>query len=94
MSANLQPIPLGLIGIKPYLEFVVEKITGTSPIEPGENTLQDDIFENPPTVYIDGILLTYLTLSDRRYISFDGSTKTITINNAPVNDGEVVQIFL
>ena len=92
MSTNLQSIPLGLIGIKPYIEFVVEK--GFSPMEPDDTILQDDAFANPPSVYIDGLLLTYLPLSDRRYVSYDGSTKTITLNNAGVNEGEVVQIFL
>jgi hypothetical protein len=92
MSTNLQPIPMGLIGIKPYYDFIVEK--GFSVLEPGDTTLQDDIFNNAPTVFIDGILLTYVPVMDRRYISFDGSTKTLMINNAGVNQGENVQIFL
>ena len=92
MSSNKQPIPLGLIGIKPYIEFVVEK--GFSPMEPDDTILQDDAFENAPSVYIDGLLLTYLPLDSRRYVTYDGSAKTITLNNAGVNEGEIVQIFL
>jgi hypothetical protein len=56
--------------------------------------LQDDAFSSAPSVYIDGLLLTYLALNSRRYVSYDPSTKTITLNNAGVNEGEVVQIFL
>jgi hypothetical protein len=92
MSTNLQPIPLGLIGIKPYIEFEVTK--GFPPMEPDDTVLQDDAFSSAPSVYIDGLLLTYLALDNRRYVSYDPSTKTITLNNAGVNEGEVVQIFL
>jgi len=42
MSANLQPIPLGLIAIQPYLDFVA--IKGFSPIEPDDTTYQNDAF--------------------------------------------------
>jgi hypothetical protein len=94
MPSNQQPIPLGLIAIQPYLEFVVSNDPITSLIPPGDNVLSDDAFENPPSVFIDGLLLTYAVVADRRYISFNRQAKTITINNAPVNEGEIVQIFL
>jgi hypothetical protein len=94
MPSNQQEIPLGLIAIQPYLEFVVSNDPITSLIPPGDNVLSDDAFENPPSVFIDGLLLTYAIVADRRYISFNRQSKTITINNAPVNEGEIVQIFL
>jgi hypothetical protein len=92
MSANLQPIPLGLIAIQPYLDFVAEK--GFSVIEPGDTTYQNDAFANPPSVFIDGLLLTYISVLDKRYISFDGATRTIQFNNGTLMEGETVQIFL
>ena len=92
MSANLQPIPLGLIAIQPYLDFVA--IKGFSPIEPDDTTYQNDAFVNPPSVFIDGLLLTYVPVLDKRYISFDGATKTIQFNNGTLMEGETVQIFL
>lgn len=91
MSANLQPIPLGLIGIQPYFKILV---VSDGDLEPGDTTYQNDVFFNPPSVFIDGLLVTYLTSSDRRYISFDSATKTITFNNGGVNNGEIVEIFL
>ncbi len=92
MSANLQPIPLGLIAIQPYLDFVAMK--GFSPIEPDDTTYQNDAFVNPPSVFIDGLLLTYVPVLDKRYISFDGATRTIQFNNGTLMEGETVQIFL
>ena len=92
MSTNLQPIPLGLIAIQPYLDFVCEK--GFSPIEPGDTTYQNDAFVNPPSVFIDGLLLTYVPVLDKRYISFDGATRTIEFNNGTLMEGETFQIFL
>lgn len=92
MSANLQPIPLGLIAIQPYLDFVAMK--GFSPIEPDDTTYQNDAFVNPPSVFIDGLLLTYVPVLDKRYISFDGATRTIEFNNGTLMEGETVQIFL
>lgn len=92
MSANLQPIPLGLIAIQPYLDLVCEK--GFSVIEPGDTIYQNDAFVNPPSVFIDGLLLTYVQVLDKRYISFDGATRTIQFNNGTLMEGETVQIFL
>lgn len=92
MSTNLQPIPLGLIAIQPYLDFVCEK--GFSPIEPGDTTYQNDAFVNPPSVFVDGLLLTYFPVLDKRYISFNGDTRTIEFNNGTLMPGETVQIFL
>jgi len=94
MSANLQPIPLGLIAIQPYLDFVVDIKESGSPMEEGDTTLQNDAFVNPPSVFIDGILVTYVPVLDKRYISFDGATRTIQFNNGTLMEGETVQIFL
>jgi hypothetical protein len=93
MSTNLQPIPLGLIGIKPYLDNFIDDFN-FSETEAGTFAYTNDNFFNPPTVFIDGILLTYGVVSDRRYISFDGETKTLYLHNVGVNEGENVQIFL
>jgi hypothetical protein len=63
-------------------------------MENGDTELTDDRFYLPPTVYIDGLLLTYEIRSDRRYVSFESVLdKTITINNGGVNEGENIQIF-
>jgi hypothetical protein len=90
MSANLQPIPLGLIAIKPFIDFIVG---AGQPMEAGDTDYQSDSFSANPSVFIDGLLLTYVVSTDRRYVSYNGSTKTITINGS-VNEGENVQIFL
>jgi len=92
MSTNLQPIPFGLIAIQPYLDFVCEK--GFSPIEPGDTTYQNDAFVNPPSVFVDGLLLTYSYVLDKRYLTFFPLTRTIQFNNASLEEGETVQIFL
>ena len=90
MPDNLQPIPQGLIAAKPVADFIVE-VGGA--MEPGDSTYQNLAFIFAPSVFIDGLLLTYEVRSDRRYISVNSSTKTITINNGGVNEGENVQIF-
>jgi len=89
MSTNLQQIPQGLIGAKPIIDFIVE--TGGA-MEPGDTDYQNSAFIFAPSVFIDGLLLTYEVRTDRRYVSFNGSTQTITINGG-VNEGENVQIF-
>jgi hypothetical protein len=89
MPSNAQPIPQGLIGAKPIIDFIVE--TGGA-MEAGDTDYQNFAFIFAPSVFIDGLLLTYEVRSDRRYISFNSSTQTITINGG-VNEGENVQIF-
>ena len=42
---------------------------------------------------IDGLILTYQVRNDRRYISYNSGTKTITINGG-VNNGENIQIYI
>lgn len=91
MSANLQPIPLGLLSIKPFVDFVVN--TGST-MEEGDTTYQNDNFISAPSLFIDGLLITYAVRSDRRYISFNSVTKTVTLHNGGVNEGEVLQFFL
>ncbi len=93
MSGNLQPIPLGLIAIQPYVDVITDIYT-FSVNELNEMTYQDDNFENPPSVFIDGLLLTYAVSTDRRYVVFDSISKTITFKNGNVATGEIVQIFL
>lgn len=90
MPSNAQPIPQGLIAAKPIIDFIVE---AGAPMEPGDTTYQNLAFIFAPSVFIDGLLLTYEVRSDRRYISFNSSTQTITVNNGGVNEGENVQIF-
>lgn len=90
MSSNAQQIPQGLISAQPIVDFIVE--TG-APMEPGDANFQSSAFIFAPSVFIDGLLLTYEVRSDRRYISFNSSTQTITVNNGGVNEGENVQIF-
>lgn len=96
MSTNLQTIPSGLIAIQPFID--VEIITIFSPFptnEAGtESVIQNNNFLNAPSIFIDGILLTYVPLSDRRYVEYDPETKTATIKNGTFQPGETVQIFL
>jgi hypothetical protein len=94
MSANLQPIPLGLIGIMPYVDIKIEAGTISTNEAGTESIYQNDAFLNPPSVFVDGILLTYVVAIDRRYIEFDSETKTITTKNGIFQIGEYVQIFL
>lgn len=75
----------------PVADFIVK--TG-SPMEDGDTQYQNDTIEFPPAVYIDGILLTYDNdVTDRRYVSYNSSTRTITINNGTVVEGENIQIY-
>ncbi len=74
--------------VSPIYDFIVE---AGAPMENGDTELTDDRFYLPPTVYIDGLLLTYEVRSDRRYVSSEGTL--ITINNGGVNEGENIQIF-
>ena len=93
MSTNLQPIPFGLIAIQPYISFVT--VDGSfSETEAGEHAFQNDAFINPPSVFVDGLLLTYQVVNNRRYLTFDAETNTITIKNAKIDNGEIVEIFL
>jgi predicted thioredoxin/glutaredoxin len=93
MPNNQQPIPLGLIAIKPYLDNFIDTVV-FSETEVGTFEYQNNDFFNPPSVFIDGILLTYGVVSDRRYVSFDGVAKKLYLHNGGVNEGENVQIFL
>lgn len=91
MSTNLQPIPLGLIAIQPYISI---KVGIYAELQDGDTTYQNEDFFNPPSIFIDGVLITYIDSSDRRYITYDPENKLITFNNGGVNDGEIVEIFL
>jgi len=94
MSSNLQPIPLGLIGIKPYVDVITVEGTFDHDEFFTSSSYQDNNFSNPPSVFIDGLLLTYNVSTDRRYIDFNPESKTLFIKNGMVQLGEVVQIFL
>ena len=93
MPSNAQPIPSGISGIKSFVDFFVGNKYSGAPMEDEDTTYQNSGLTTAPSVYIDGILLTYEVRSDRRYISFDENTNTITINNGYVNSGENVQII-
>lgn len=74
---------------------VIDFIVGSGqPMENGDTEYQNNALTVPPLVFIDGLILTYQVRSDRRYISHNASTKTITINNGGVNDGENIQIYI
>jgi hypothetical protein len=94
MSANLQAIPLGLIAIQPYIDVIAVEGTFSQDEFGLSSSYQDDNFENPPSVFIDGLLLTYKVSTDRRYVEFNSESKIIYIKNGIVQLGEVVQIFL
>jgi len=63
------------------------------PMENGDTDFQNPLLTVMPFVFIDGILQTALVRSDRRYITHNATTKTITINGG-VNEGENIRIVL
>ena len=63
------------------------------PMEQGDTEYQDNQMTVAPFVFIDGILQTYVVRSDRRYVSHNATTKTITINGG-VNEGENIRILM
>jgi len=73
---------------------VADFIVGSGqPMEQGDTEYQDNQMTIAPFVFIDGILQTYVVRSDRRYVSHNASTKTITINGG-VNEGENIRVLL
>ncbi len=73
---------------------VIDFIGGSGePMEQDDTYFQNNSLVVPPLVFIDGLILTYQVRSDRRYISFNSGTKTITIHGG-VNEGENVQIYI
>ena len=73
---------------------VADFIVGTGqPMIQGDTQYQNNQLTIAPFVFIDGILQTYVVRSDRRYITHNATTKTITINGA-VNEGENIRILL
>ena len=93
MPTNMQPIPLGIIGLKAYLDNFIDDVEFVES-EFGYYEYTNESFVNPPTVFIDGILITYGVSTDRRYVSFDPTTSTLYLWNGGINEGENVQIFL
>jgi len=73
---------------------VADFIVGSGqPMEQNDTEYQNNQMTIAPFVFIDGILQTYVVRSDRRYISHNSTTKTITINGG-VNDGENIRILM
>ena len=73
---------------------VADFIVGAGqPMEQGDTEYQDNQLTIAPFVFIDGILQTYVVRSDRRYITHNATTKTITINGG-VNEGENIRVLL
>ena len=73
---------------------IIDFIVGNGePMEQDDTTFQNNSLVVPPLVFIDGLILTYQVRSDRRYISFNSGTKTITIHGG-VNEGENIQIYI
>ena len=73
---------------------IIDFIVGAGePMEQDDTTFQNNSLVVPPLVFIDGLILTYQVRSDRRYISFNSGTKTITIHGG-VNEGENIQIYI
>ena len=81
--------------IESRMSKIVDFIVGAGqPMEQDDTEYQNNNLTVPPLVFIDGLILTYQVRSDRRYISHNTGTKTITINNGGVNEGENVQIYI
>ena len=73
---------------------IIDFIVGNGePMEQDDTAFQNNSLVVPPLVFIDGLILTYQVRSDRRYISFNSGTKTITIHGG-VNEGENIQIYI
>jgi len=73
---------------------IIDFIVGAGePMEQDDTTFQNNSLVVPPLVFIDGLILTYQVRSDRRYISYNSGTKTITIHGG-VNEGENIQIYI
>jgi hypothetical protein len=73
---------------------IIDFIVGSGePMEQDDTDFTNNSLVVPPLVFIDGLILTYQVRSDRRYISFNSGTKTITIHGG-VNEGENVQIYI
>jgi hypothetical protein len=73
---------------------IIDFIVGAGePMEQDDTTFTNNSLVVPPLVFIDGLILTYQVRSDRRYISFNSGTKTITIHGG-VNEGENIQIYI
>jgi hypothetical protein len=68
-------------------------VSNSAPMQQDDTEYQNNLLTVPPLVFIDGLILTYQARNDRRYISHNATTKTITINGS-VNEGENVQIYL
>jgi hypothetical protein len=64
------------------------------PLTDGGTTLTNNQFVVPPFVFIGGSLVGYTVTTDRRYISHNATTKTITINNGGVLNDEHVFIVI
>lgn len=96
MSSNLQDIPYGIIGFRPYKDVLIVSETDPFPTNEAatESIIQDDNFNSPPSIFIDGGLLSYVVSATLRYVEFDGLTKTVTIKNGTFVADEIVQIFL
>lgn len=81
--------------IESRMSKIVDFIVGAGqPMEQDDTEYQNNNLTVPPLVFIDGLILTYQVRNDRRYISHNAGTKTITINNGGVNEGENVQIYI
>jgi hypothetical protein len=73
---------------------VADFIVGSGqPMVQGSTQYQNNQMTTAPFVFIDGILQTYVVRSDRRYISHNATTQTITINGG-VNEGENIRILM
>jgi hypothetical protein len=87
----VQGLNAGTLG---NLTLVADFIVGAGqPMTDGSTQFSSPLLTVMPFVFIDGVLQTTLVCSDRRYITHNATTKTITINGA-VNEGENIRIVL
>ena len=68
-------------------------VSSGQPMEQDDTEYQNNQLTIAPFVFIDGLLQTYVVRNDRRYITHNATTKTITINGG-VNEGENIRILL
>ena len=83
-----------IIDAKRYMSIADFIVSSGAPMEDGDTTFTSNALVAIPFVFIDGVLVTYSVATDRRYVSFNSTTKTITINNGTVLNGENVRIIL
>ena len=82
-----------IIDTKRFMSIADFIVGPGQPMTQGATEYTSPALTAQPFVFIDGLLITYNSRSDRRYVSFNSETKTITINGG-VHEGENIRIVI